>query len=65
VVERAVLERPPAGSRDAGLTLTTGNGTQFTSTLFLKSLARLGITIAARRITTLKETATSSAFIAA
>jgi len=33
-VEWAVLERPPAGSRGAGLTLTTGNGTQFTSTRF-------------------------------
>jgi len=43
-VERAVLERLPAGSRGAGLTLTTDNGTQFTSTRFLETLARLGIT---------------------
>jgi putative transposase len=43
-VERAVLERLPAGSRGVGLTLTTDNGTQFTSTRFLETLARLGIT---------------------
>jgi len=43
-VERAVPERLPAGSRGAGLTLTTDNGTQFTSTRFLETLARLGIT---------------------
>lgn len=43
-VERAVLERLLAGSRGAGLTLTTDNGTQFTSTRFLETLARLGIT---------------------
>ena len=43
-VERAVLERLPAGSRGASLTLTTDNGTQFTSTRFLETLARLGIT---------------------
>jgi putative transposase len=42
-VERAVLERLPAGSRGAGLTLTTDNGTQFTSARFLETLARLGI----------------------
>jgi putative transposase len=38
-----VLERLPAGSRGVGLTLTTDNGTQFTSTRFLETLARLGI----------------------
>ena len=43
-VEQAVLHRLPAGSREADLTLTTDNGTQFTSTRFLETLARLGIT---------------------
>ena len=43
-VEQAVLERLPAGSREAGVTLTTDNGTQFTSTRFIETLARLGIT---------------------
>src|ERR1700691_806557 len=43
-VEQAVLHRLPAGSREADLTLTTKNGTQFTSTRFLETLARLGIT---------------------
>jgi len=43
-VEQAVLERLPAGSRSANLTLTTDNGTQFTSSRFLETLARLGIT---------------------
>src|SRR6202790_828221 len=42
-VEQAVLRRLPAGSRQADLTLTTDNGTQFTSTRVLKTLARLGI----------------------
>ena len=43
-VEQAVLERLPAGSRENALTLTTDNGTQFTSARFLETLARLGIT---------------------
>lgn len=43
-VEQAVLERLPAGSREAPLTLTTDNGTQFTSARFLETLGRLGIT---------------------
>jgi putative transposase len=43
-LERAVLERLPAGSRGCGLTLTTDNGTQFTSTRFIATLGRLGIT---------------------
>ena len=43
-VEQAVLERLPAGSREAQLTLTTDNGTQFTSARFLETLGRLGIT---------------------
>ena len=43
-VERAVLDRLPAGSWGAGLTLTTDNGTQFTSARFLETLTELGIT---------------------
>jgi putative transposase len=43
-VEQAVLARLPEGSRDANLTLTTDNGTQFTSFRFLETLGRLGIT---------------------
>jgi len=43
-VEQAVLERLPEGSRGANLTLTTDNGTQFTSSRFLETLTRLGIT---------------------
>jgi putative transposase len=43
-VEQAVLRRLPAGSREANLTLTTNNGTQFTSSRFLEKLGRLGIT---------------------
>jgi len=43
-IEQAVLQRLPAGSREADLTLTTDNGTQFTSSRFLETLGRLGIT---------------------
>jgi putative transposase len=43
-VEQAVLSRLPEGSREANLTLTTDNGTQFTSTRFIQTLNRLGIT---------------------
>lgn len=43
-VEQAVLERLPAGSREVNLTLTTDNGTQFTSARFLETLGRLRIT---------------------
>jgi putative transposase len=43
-VEQAVLARLPEGSRDASVTLTTDNGTQFTSTRFIATLHRLGIT---------------------
>jgi len=43
-VEQAVLNRLPEGSREAQLTLTTDNGTQFTSSRFLETLTRLGIT---------------------
>ena len=42
-VEQAVLDRLPAGSRENDLTLTTDNGTQFTSTRFMETLAQLGI----------------------
>jgi len=43
-VEQAVLARLPQGSREARVTLTTDNGTQFTSTRFIETLNRLGIT---------------------
>ena len=43
-VEQAVLERLPQGSREAPLTLTTDNGTQFTSARFIETLGQLGIT---------------------
>jgi len=43
-VEQAVLQRLPEGSRAARVTLTTDNGTQFTSTRFIETLNRLGIT---------------------
>jgi putative transposase len=43
-VEGSVLHRLPAGSRAAQVTLTTDHGTQFTSTRFLETLNRLGIT---------------------
>ena len=39
-----MLERLPQDSRELLLTLTTDNGTQFTSSRFLETLARLGIT---------------------
>jgi putative transposase len=42
-VERAVLEQMATGSRGLGLTLTTDNGTQFTSARFVEMLSRLGI----------------------
>jgi hypothetical protein len=43
-VEQAVLARLPEGSRNASVTLTTDNGTQFTATRFIETLNRLGIT---------------------
>ncbi len=43
-LERAVLEQMASGSRGAGLTLTTDNGTQFTSVRFVATLNTLGIT---------------------
>ena len=43
-VEQAELERLREGSRGANLTLTTNNGTQFTSSRFLETLTQLGIT---------------------
>ena len=41
---KAVLAQLPEGSRSANVTLTTDNGTQFTSSRFLETLGRLGIT---------------------
>ena len=41
---RAVLEVLPLGPRGTGLTLTTDNGTQFTSARYIETLHRLGIT---------------------
>lgn len=43
-LHRAVLEALPQGPRGTGLTLTTDNGTQFTSARFVETLNRLGIT---------------------
>ena len=43
-LNRAVLEVLPFGPRGTGLTLTTNNGTQFTSARFVETLNRLGIT---------------------
>ena len=43
-VEQAVLERVPAGRGETALTLTTDNGTQFTSSRFMETLAQSGIT---------------------
>ena len=43
-VEQAVLERLPAGRGETALTLTTDNGTQFTSSRFMETLAQSGIT---------------------
>jgi transposase InsO family protein len=43
-VEHAVLELLAQGSRETNLALTTDNGTQFTSSRFLETLGRLGIT---------------------
>jgi len=42
-LERAVLESMAAGPRGIGLTLTTDNGTQFTSARFVATLNTLGI----------------------
>ena len=43
-VAQAVLARLPEGSREANVTLTADNGTQVTSSRFLETLGRLGIT---------------------
>ena len=43
-VEQPVLARLPEICREANLTFTTDNGTQFTSSRFLETLGRLGIT---------------------
>jgi putative transposase len=42
-LEQAVLNHLPYGPRGLGLTLTTDNGTQFTSTAYVETLNRLGI----------------------
>jgi putative transposase len=42
-LEQAVLEHLPHGPRGLGLTLTTDNGTQFTSASYIETLSRLGI----------------------
>ena len=44
VVSVTLATRLPEGSRATRLTLTTDNGTQFTSTRFIETLGRLGIT---------------------
>jgi putative transposase len=43
-LSRAVLEVLPFGPRGTGLTLTTDNGTQFTSARYVETLNQLGIT---------------------
>jgi putative transposase len=43
-LNRAVLAVLPFGSRGMGLTLTTDNGTQFTSARYVETLNQLGIT---------------------
>jgi len=42
-LEQTALDRPPHGPRGLGLTLTTDNGTQFTSARYTETLNRLGI----------------------
>ena len=42
-LNRAVLEVLPFGSRGMGLTLTTDNGTQFTSARYVETLNQLGV----------------------
>lgn len=42
-LEQAVLNHLPYGPRGLGLTLTTDNGTQFTSATYVETLSRLGI----------------------
>jgi len=64
-IEQAVLERLPECSRGTNLTLTTDNGTQFTSTRFLETLLALASPIGGRLIITRKATATSSGSTAA
>jgi transposase InsO family protein len=44
ITAKAPKPRDMAGSREGNLTLTTDNGTQFTSSRFLETLSRLGIT---------------------
>ena len=64
-VEQAVLERLPEGSREANVTLTTDNGTQFTSSRFMETLVRLGSRTGGRPTITPRGTATSSGSTAA
>jgi putative transposase len=64
-VEQAVLGRLPEGSREANVTLTTDNGTQFTSSRFLETLVGSASPIGGRPIITRKATATSNGSIAA
>ncbi len=42
-LNQAVIEQLPFGSRGTGLTLTTDNGTQFTSSRFMEVVSSLGI----------------------
>ena len=49
-INRAVLEVLPFGSRGTGLTLTTDNGTQFTSARYVEALNHLGIHAPAHRL---------------
>ena len=49
-LNRAVLEALPCGPRRMGLTLTTDDGTQFTSARYFETLQRLGITPPAHRL---------------
>ena len=60
-----MLERLPEGRRSASLTLTTDNGTQFTSSRFLETWHDSASRIAAPRIITRKATATSNGSTAA
>ena len=64
-VNCAVLEFLPFGSRGMGLTLTTDNGTQFTSARYVETLNQLGITHRRTAYNHPEGNSTSNAFIAA
>ena len=64
-LNRAVLAGLPFGSRGMGLTLTTDNGTQFTSARYVETLNQLASRTGAPLITIPRATVTSNAFIAA